>query len=128
MRPGMLPKTQALVDRINPLVKGGMLPTQIAREVGINVDTVRHILRRYCQRPYLKVRKHACASDRGDAKAGPGAEERARVARDDHAPVRVAEPADREGDRNRHQQCARQEEPSGEELTERGLPDRDRPG
>jgi hypothetical protein len=59
----MLPKTQALIDRINPLVKGGMLPTQIAREVGINVDSVRHILRRYCHRPYLKVRKHACASN-----------------------------------------------------------------
>ena len=59
----MIPKTAAMVDRIKPLVEGGMLPTQIAAKVGINVDSVRHILRRYCHRPYLKVRKHACASN-----------------------------------------------------------------
>ena len=63
MRPGMIPKTAAMVDRIKPLVEAGMLPTQIAQRVGINVDSVRHILRRYCHRPYLKVRKHACASN-----------------------------------------------------------------
>ena len=59
----MLPKTAAMVDRIKPLVEGGMLPTQIAAKVGLNVDSVRHILRRYCHRPYLKVRKTACASN-----------------------------------------------------------------
>ena len=71
MRPGMIPKTAAMVDRIKPLVEAGMLPTQIAQRVGINVDSVRHILRRYCHRPYLKVRKHACASN---ARPGWGSE------------------------------------------------------
>jgi len=41
------------------------------RDAGINVDSVRHILRRYCHRPYLKVRKHACASN---ARPGWGSE------------------------------------------------------
>ena len=59
----MIPKTAAMVDRVKPLVEAGMLPTQIAKRVGINVDSVRHILRRYCHSPYLKVRKHACASN-----------------------------------------------------------------
>lgn len=67
----MLPRTAAMVDRIKPLVEGGMLPTQIAAEVGINVDKVRHILRRYCHRPYLKVRNAACASN---ARASWGSE------------------------------------------------------
>jgi hypothetical protein len=59
----MTPRTRVLVDRVRPLVESGLLPTQIAEKVGINVDSVRHILRRYCQRPYLKVRNHACASN-----------------------------------------------------------------
>ena len=67
----MLPRTKVLVERINPLVEGGLLPTQIAAKVGLNVDSVRHILRRYCHRPYLKVRKTACASN---ARASWGSE------------------------------------------------------
>ena len=59
----MTNKTKGLVERIRPLVNSGLLPTQIAQKVGINVDSVRHILRRYLHRPYLKVRNHSCASN-----------------------------------------------------------------
>ena len=65
--------------------------------------------------------------DGGDAEAGAGAEQRARIAGDNHAPVRVAEPADGEGDGDGHQERAGQEEPRGEEFAEGGLPDRDWP-
>lgn len=59
----MTPRIKVLVERVRPLVESGLLPTQIAEKVGINVDSVRHILRRYLHRPYLKVRNHACASN-----------------------------------------------------------------
>ena len=52
-----------VLARIKPLIEQGMMPTEVANRTGISADTIRHYARRYCKRAYLKVRKHACASN-----------------------------------------------------------------
>ena len=44
------------VALIQPLVNKGLKPQQISEEIGINAETIRHIIRRWCVRPegYVK--------------------------------------------------------------------------
>lgn len=39
------------VALIQPMVNEGLKPIQISQKLGINAETVRHIIRRYCVRP-----------------------------------------------------------------------------
>jgi hypothetical protein len=55
------------VALIQPLVDKGLKPQQISDEIGINAETIRHIIRRWCVRPegYLKpmANQEACLMD-----------------------------------------------------------------
>lgn len=42
---------KARVAKIQPLVTQGIKPSEIGRQIGLDASVVRHLIRRYCDRP-----------------------------------------------------------------------------